>query len=534
MSAMAGTATLARLVLRRDRWFLPLWTVFPAFVLLVFVGAFNGAFPTAESRVEYAETSLHNAAFTVTYGALQGPGLGELVTWRAGFLPVVLALISLLVMLRHTRVEEEAGRRELVAATAVGRNAAMAAALVVVCSAGAVLGALCALGLMASGLPTTGSWAYGLGITAVTWTFAAIGALVAQVTTETGSARVLGVVVIGLAFLARGVGDVSAQTGGSLGWLSWVSPISWAALPRPFSGERWWPVAVFVVVIALLIAAAVALSARRDLGGGVLHPRPGPAEAGPRLRSPVALAWRLQRGGLIGQAIGAVIVGGAVGGIAVSIGALMTRAAAGRELLERLGGPGTVIDQYLAGMMMLLGVLSCAFAVHTLLRMRVEERDGRAELLLAGPVDRLRWAAGHLAFALLSGAVVVVGAGTAMGLGLGAATGDPSQVPRVLAAALVQLPAAWLFTGLAFGLLGWLPRWAAATYAVALVSLFFGWISGELAPDLWIRNLSVFEHLPKLPGGAFTPVPLAVLTVAAAALVAAGFLGLRRRDLAPG
>ena len=42
---------------------------------------------------------------------------------RAGLLALIAALVSVLTVVRHTRTEEEAGRRELLGATVLGRYA---------------------------------------------------------------------------------------------------------------------------------------------------------------------------------------------------------------------------------------------------------------------------------------------------------------------------------------------------------------------------------------------------------------------------
>ena len=160
------------------------------------------------------------------------------------------------------------------------------------------------------------------------WTFAAVGAVVAQLTTGAGTARVIGLVVLGIAFLLRGVGDISAQGGGGLGWISWLSPLSWGAQLRPFSGERWWVLGIVLCADTALIAAAVALSRRSDIGSGLLAERAGPAVAAPGLRSPLALAWRLNRGSLASWIILCVVIGVAIGGIATSIGDLLTNSSA--------------------------------------------------------------------------------------------------------------------------------------------------------------------------------------------------------------
>jgi ABC-2 type transport system permease protein len=47
----------------------------------------------------------------------------------------------------------------------------------------------------------------------------------------------------------------------------------------------------------------------------------------------------------------------------------------------------------------------------------------------------------------------------------------------------------------------------------------------------WIQDISPFTHVPKLPGGAVSAVPLAWLALIAVLLAAAGMAGLRRRDI---
>lgn len=533
MNALTGTWTLARMNLRRDRIILPLVIAFLALVPPVFVAAFTAGYPTQQALDEYAYTSTHTPAFAVTYGALTGSTLGEMVSWRLGFAPVILGLLAMLLMLRYTRGEEEAGRSELVMATGIGRYAGLSAAVATTGGAGIVLGLAMSVGLLASGLPTVGSWLVGLGMTGCWVTFTAVGAVLAQLSTRTGAARGLAVAVLTAAFLLRGIGDVSAQLGGPLGWISWLTPIGWGHLFRPYAADRWWVAVVPVLVTAALLILAVRLAGRRDLGVGLIHERPGAAEADPTLRSPLGLAWRLHRGTLLARAIGTTVVGVAMGSIAQSIGQIMNNSTPqAQEALARIGGAGVVVDQYLVGTMNLLAVVAAAFAIHGVLRLRVEERDGRAELLLASPVDRLAWAGGHLFLALLGSSAIVLTAGLGIGLAYGLTSGSLSaDLGRVLAAAAVQLPVTWLLAGLTFAIVGWLPRLAVAGYLVTFVSLLFGWIAGELGLSSTIRGLSIFSHIPQLPGSTFSATPLISMTLGAVILAGVGLLGLRRRDL---
>ena len=81
--------------------------------------------------------------------------------------------------------------------------------------------------------------------------------------------------------------------------LSWLSPIGWAQAMRPFAGERWWPLALPLVVTAALVAVRLR-AARATRPRRRARPRRGRGRAG-RLagaRRPLGLALRLQRGAL--------------------------------------------------------------------------------------------------------------------------------------------------------------------------------------------------------------------------------------------
>lgn len=234
---MTGTWSLLRLVLRRDRFLMPLWIVVLTVAPLGYLSSIEAAYPDAAARQHFYDLNVGSATFAVRNGPLYGPSAGELLAWQCGFIPVVVGLIALLTVVRHTRTEEEAGRRELTGATVVGRHAGLVAAVLAACGAGLVYGLLVALGLSAQGVPVAGALALGLGFTMTGWVFAAVGAVVAQLTWGASGARGIGIGVLVLAFLLRAAGDSSETTGGSAGWLAWLSPIGWAHRLRPFAGS---------------------------------------------------------------------------------------------------------------------------------------------------------------------------------------------------------------------------------------------------------------------------------------------------------
>jgi ABC-2 type transport system permease protein len=524
---MTGTGKLIRLILRRDRVIMPIWVLFLCVAPIGLASSIANLFPTAAGRQSYYDTSVGNATFIALYGRLSGASLGELVAWRSGFVPVMVGLVSLLTVIRHTRTEEEAGRRELIGSTVVGRHAGLAAALIATVGANVVLGLLLALGMMGQHLPAGGSLAFGVEMVAAGTAFAAIGAVAAQLTESAGGARGIAVGALGAAYVLRVVGDVSGAH-----WLSWLSPIGWAHRVNPYGGVNWWPVVLAALFSAALIVAAVGLSATRDVGAGVLPPRLGPAEAAPSLRSPLALAWRLHRSLLAGWTIGFALLGLVFGGVAKGVGDLVRDNPRLADLFARMGGRSGLIDSFLAAVMGLGGLIAAAYAIQATLRLRAEESGGRAEPVLATAVGRLRWAGSHLLFSALGPAAALVALGVVGGLTHGLNTGDVGrELPRVLAGALVQLPAVWVLAALAVALTGLLPRLASASWGALGVCLLIALVGAALQLNHWLMDVSPFTHVPKVPGSGVSAVPLAWLAVVVAALALAGLVGLRRRDI---
>jgi len=460
MKALAGTGALVRLILRRDRIILPLWVAVLALLPVAIANTLADLYPTAAERQSYLDIVTANPALSALYGHAYGSGLGALTAWRLGGTVLLVGLATLLTVIRHTRAEEVAGRRELLGATVVGRQAPLFAALVVAFGASLALGALVSVGLVAYGLPTTGSVAFGLSWAMFGWAFAAIAAVTAQVTESARVARGISIAVLGLCFVLRAAGDAGNKDGPS--WLSWLSPFGWAQRIRPFVEERWWVFLLFLGLIAVLTFAALALSARRDLGSGLLPTRLGPAVASPWLRSPLALAWRLQRGTLLAWTAGFVVFGAILGSVGESAVEVVEDNPQLKAVAEQLGGSSGLSDAYFAAVMGLLGLVASGYAIGAALRLRSEEANGRAEPVLAAAVSRARLAASHLTFALLGPAVVLGAAGLAAGLAYGLGAGDVGQeMARVLGAALVQLPAVWVLVGVAVALFGVLPRFMA-------------------------------------------------------------------------
>lgn len=532
---LIGTGQLARLIVRRDRLVMPLWILVIALVPISYAATFDTIYPTAAARALFAETSGSTAGFIALYGRLYGSSLGELVTWRAGFVPIVIGLISILTVIRHTRSEEDAGRRELIGSAVVGRNASLVAALSATVGANIVLGSLLAAAMTSQHLPASGSIAVGAQFASAGVLFGAVAGVTAQLTSSSGSARGIAVIVLGVAYLLRVVGDVSSQSGGTFAWVSWLSPIYWVQQIHPYGGNRWWPVALTLAAAMVFCMLALVLSERRDVGAGLFAPRLGPAEAKPSLSTPLALAWRLHRNLLAGWIFGFAALGVVLGGLSESVADLLEGNPNLQQILARLGGQAGLVDVYLASVMSILGLIACAYGIQATLRLRTEESSGRVEQLLSTGVGRFRWAMSHLVFSALGPAAALATAGVTAGLTHGINTDDVGQaLLQILGAALVQLPAVWVLTAITVALVGRIPKIAAAGWGALAACLLISLVGTALQLDHWILDLSPFTHIPKLPGSSLSLAPLIALTAIAFVLATIGIAALRRRDIPVG
>lgn len=523
-----GTTALLRLFLRRDRVTLPLWMALFAIAPSLYVASIEGLYTTGAELARFAAATAASPAQIAMYGPIFNSTLGSVGVWKAGAFFTLIAIATILTVVRHTRAEEEAGRAELLDSTAVGRFAGLTAALALAFGACAVTGILCAAALLAKGLPVGGSVGYALSLALSGAVFAAVAAVAAQLSASARVSRGIAFAALGTAFAVRAVGDAGSGTA------SWFSPLGWALQLRPYAEERWWVAGLLLAATAALTAAAFLLANRRDLGAGLIAPRLGPPDAAPSLAGPLALAWRMQRGTLVAWTVGLGLYGLLIGSAARGVGDQLGDSATIRELVLRMGGSQSLELSFIGYALVMLGMAGSAYAISAALRLHSEETAQRVEPVLSGSVGRIRWAAGHVLFAVAGPAVAMTVAGLGAGLAYGVTGGDGDPggtVWRVLGAALVQLPAIWVLAGVAVALFGLVPRFAPAAWGV-LVAFLAVFLVGSVAelPQPFL-DLEPFTHAPKLPGGEFTATPLLWLTAIAAAGITVGLIAFRRRDL---
>lgn len=527
---------------RRDRLYLFLWiggTVVLAYSSVVGV---RGSYGTAADRQSLLLTALANPVIMLFRGLPSGPGEGAFTQFLIfPFLAMMAAFMSIFLAVRHTRADEESGQAELVSATRAGRTLPFVATVVHGVRANLVLGLLVALTFSFTGLPGVGAWTAGLGAAAVGIVFLCLALVTAEIMPTPRAANSTAVWILLVSFFVGGIGNAlgTADVAGlrvSSSWLSYLSVFGIAEQTRSYDTDALWPSLVCLITAAVLAVAAASIHEWRDVGASLIAERRGRASAPRALTSTSALAWRTNRGAIIGWAIGGFFTGV----LATSLASVLNDAASQNPtvaaLIAKLARGGNLAQGAVVIFFIMLGVLAASSAVQVMSRARIEESRGTAEVVLATPTSRGRWFRSYISVAACALVITIAGAvlGAVVGIA-GQKTPDWGLMATVWWTALGQAIAAAVFLALAALVFVVLPRSAIAVgWALVLVGLTIGLFGPLFDFPTWVTNLAPFSATITMAGNHVDAQSAGWLFAAALIAGVVAMLLMRRRELATG
>ena len=537
---MNAVGTLLRLRWRRDRVQVPVWVVVIALTCLLIAVDIADTFNTQALRIAAVQTFASNPTLLALRGAPDGASAGAFFWVEIGsYLALLVAFMNSFLAVRHTRADEEAGRAELIVATRAGRGSSTIATVLLAVIANVGVAVLSGLAMMAAGFDAAGSFALGWALGTTGIVFFGIGLLFAQIFSTSRAANGWGTAAIGVAWVlnAAGAATGTASPDGlhvTPGAAAWFTPIGWATSARPFTADLLWPGLLSIGLAIVLVVLALVLQRVRDTGSGLVAARAGRAVASSSLAGPIGLAWRLQRGSIIGWGIGAVLGAGLVGGLGKTLETAAKDSPQLGKLVDSVGnGSGTILEVFLGVMMTLIGLLVAGAAIQTMMRLRQEEAAGTAEIVLVTRVSRLRWYLSYVVVAIVAAAVILIIAGVVAGATL--SNIDGALFGQAIVLAVAQLPAVAVFLAIAALAFALVP---AATIPVGWAIFGVGVVLGEFGnlfgfPD-WVIQIAPNSHTVSAPlagadwSGTWVLSAIAVIVVAAAAWL------FRIRDLRTG
>lgn len=521
-SPLAGTGLLVRIALRTGWRSAATWVLGLLSLYLLTGISIAELYDTPEKLATYSASL--GESMVMLNGRVAGLDTlgGVLMNEFASIASFAVPVMAIALTARSTRREEETGRLELLLSARTGRLAPVTAALVVVAGVFLLLGA----GIWAATLPIpvdrSAAALYSASIVATGWVYAAVTAVLAQVLGHNRTVWAAGMAVAGLTLLTRGIGDTNEN------WVSWTSPLGWLGLVRPFGDASLFPLLLAVAMAGALAATALWLSGRRDVGAGMVPARNGPATASRWRASDVGVAVHQHLGALAGWTIGVVALMAMYGAL---MNVVVEAILANPDLATFLGESPALVDSIAQMLVVFAGILGAGFALQSLGGLRSEETSGRLEIALATGRSRWSWLATHAGIVAAGSALVVVAGSAAFAGSSAIALDDPTVGVRILESGLWQLPAVMVFVGVSSALFGLIPRLqvlAWVPFSLAVVVSFMGPTLQLTAEQM---RLSPFTAVGEVLTGAVNSPGVAILLVAAVALVAAGLISFRRRDV---
>lgn len=513
-----GWPLLTRLAIRRDRILAPVSIAVLVLMSVASAAATPGLYPDEQTRIHAAEALNRSPAIVALYGPiLDVTSVGELsMTKMTVLYAVFVAVLFIVIVRRHTRVEEESGRSELIGGTAVGRHAPLLASAAVVVAWAAVLGIATAAGNAISGLDLTGSIAFG-GLWAGSALVAAgVGFVAAQLSASARTCAAFAAGTIAVFFVLRAVGDIGPE------WLSWCSPLGWNTQVRAYGDQRWWLLALYPALALLLFLVASRLRSTRDLGSGLVAARPGPTVGREWFGSVLALTARIHATTLVLWSVASMGFGIVFGMIAPGVGDLFESGPA-QDIVEQLGGA------LVAALLSVMAVVVAYFAVTVVVHSAHDETEGGAEMVLAAGTGRGRWFCAGLILSVLGTTWLMLLTG--VGLWLGYAIADGPAIGNLVVAALAWTPAIWVVIALVQATIALGVRWAPLSWAWPAAFLTLTMVGDLLRFPAWITDLSPYAHVPLVPAETWSWGSAAGLTAVATLIAVLAWIRFRRRDI---
>lgn len=539
MNALKGSRRLFRLSLRLDRIKLPLWILLTVGLIALTIPQLLQAYGTEAQRIQYALATAPSVVTRLLGGAITGPSIGEITVIETFLLAVLMiTLINIFLVTRHTRKNEETGRGELIGSMLVGRQAMLTSALTLALLVNVACSAFIYGVYVINDLGGSGALLYSISIGLIGMTFACVAALTSQLFENTRAANGAAALVFGAAFLLRGLGDAFGKVneGGmsvTTSFLSYLSPLGWSTNAKPFAENNWWMLLPFVLCIFVLLTTAYYLLAKRDIGSSVIKPKPGKLHAPRWLLSTFGMVWRTSRTVFIAWGISLVLLGASLGAIADEFKDLIAGNEEMQKMLAAFGGGKDPTDLMYAAIFTIAGIALAGFALQVMTKMASEESSGRLELTLSTKAGRVRWALTYILFALGGTFVILLVTGITAGISDGLISGGVvEKVSRLATSILVYVPAVAIMIGVGIILFGKLPRYfVALSWGVLGVCLLVFQLGALLDLPQWVINISPFTHTPSVPSSAITPTPLLWQSLVAVVLIATGLYLFRNRDI---
>jgi ABC-2 type transport system permease protein len=291
-----------------------------------------------------------------------------------------------------------------------------------------------------------------------------------------------------------------------------------------------WPILTLLLESVVFAAIALMLNTARDLGQGFIPAKPGRSEASFALRSPLGLAFRLLRNTMVAWLVTIFLLGASYGSVLGDFDDFINTS----EFYQMMIGVNpnfSLVEMFATMVSSMMALVSVIPLIAAASKPWGEEKDNRAEHMLARVVSRWRYLSGYVVITYVFSVCLQLATPFGLYLSSMAVLAEPLPLDILLKSNLAYLPALWVIIGLTVLLAGLLPKVSGFIWVFYGYTFFVTFIGRALViPDVF-KAFTPFTYIPQYPIDDITAAPMVIMTVIAAVLTTAGFIFYRRRDV---
>lgn len=529
----AGSGILSRFIIKRDKIRQLIWILGLTAFFICFVPVFKDMFQSggAAERAVSVEM-MKNPAMIAIVGPVYGAANYTTGAMYANFMLVFSAMLagvmSIGLVTRHTRHDEELGRLEVIRSLPVGRLSNLTSTISVMVLSNVILSVLTGVGmylLREDGMTANGCFLFGAGCGIVGIFFGVSTAIFCQITANNRTATSLSYMWLMVLYLIRAAGDIKDNDA-----FANISPLGMVLRTKTFVKNQWWPIFAILGISIVLLIAAFILASRRDLTRGLLPEKPGRRHGSVLMSSSYGLALRLLRTTAIIWAVTVFILAGMYGSVFGDLDSFIGN----NEMLSAIftaNSHFSVAEQFMSFLMVIMALITSIPVLSSIGKIAAEEKRGHAEHVLGKAVSRSSQMTAYLVPALVLSVVLQVLAALGFWV-VGSTVLDTIPSLKVfMISALSYLPAIWVLAGVALVLTAFLPGKMYLSYAYLAYAFFAVYLGTVAKLPEWLKKLSPFGYIAQYPTEKLKAAPLIIMTGIAIVLGIIGYLGYRNRDV---
>lgn len=527
----AKTRILFLNMLRRDRLVWSLWIVAVVGFIAGLIPVFDNLLLVGEmDRLAMVEMMKNPAMI-----ALVGPVYGEadytlgaaFANYMLVFSLLIVGVMNIFLVTRHTRLEEDTGRMELLRALPVGRQANLMATALLTLSVNVLLAVILTVFLYllrGQGMSLEGCALFGVSMGVIGIFFAATTAFLSQIASNNRSALSMSILLLLILYVMRAVGDVWHES------LALISPLGLILRTKIFVQDSWWPVLPIVALSLVFAGLTLFLSDKRDMGSGLLPEKAGREHGATWLSGPFGLAFKLTKNTIILWGVVIFMLAAMYGSVFGELDAYLSSNATIQAMIA-MDPRFTPVEQFMVLLMMVMSIISTVPILALVNRISHEEKNGFLELMLCQPVSKTSMISSYLVLTLVTSVCYqFIAAFGLWSVGSMVLETTPTLTSFIVSAFL-YLPAIWVIAGMLIVIIGFLPGKSAIIYYYLGYAIVVNYIGRLIKMPEWTRKLTSYGYIPQYP---LEEISLSVhvgLLALFVLLCAVGFYGFRKRDI---